>query len=82
MQGPALACEGSSALCGRLLLWTGPDMDAILAVVSVCTAHSTLLSTFVDAATELNVFFTLRRRASSEPNILCEQCTHVDKGRG
>lgn len=81
MQGPALACEGSSALYGRLLLWTKPNMDAILTVLSACTAHSTLLSTFVDAPAELNVIVTLSR-GLPKPNVLCEQCTHVDKGRG
>lgn len=43
MQGPALACEGSSAPYGRLLSGTGPDMEAILTVPYVCTAHSTML---------------------------------------
>lgn len=83
-QGPALACEGSSAPYGRLLLGTGPGMDAILAVPSVCTAHTTLLvlSAFVDAPAELNVVVRWSRGASSGPNILCEQRTHVDKGRG
>lgn len=83
MQGPALACEGSSAPCGRLLLGTGPGMDAVLAVPSVCTAHTTLLvlSTFVDAPAELEVV-RWSRGASPGPNILCEQRTHVDKGRG
>lgn len=84
MQGPALACEGSSAPYGRLLLGTGPDMDAILTVPSVCTAHSTLLvlSAFVDAPAELNVVVTWSRGGLPGPNILCEPCTHVDKGRG
>ena len=84
MQGPALACEGSSAPYGRLLLGTGPDMDAILAVPSVCTAHSTLLVmlTFVDAQAELNLVATCSRGGLPWSNTLCEQCTHVDKGRG
>lgn len=84
MKGPVLACEGSSALYGRLLLGTGPDMDAFLTVLSVCTAHSTLLalSEFVGASAELSVIVTWSRRGLPRPNILCEQCTHVDKGRG
>lgn len=82
MQGPALACEGSSALCGRLLSGTGPDMDAILTGPTVCTAHSTsALSTFVDVQA-LNMIVWWSRRGSPGLNVLCEQCTHVDKGRG
>lgn len=83
MQGPALACEGSSALYGRLLLGTGPGMDAILAVPSVCTAYTTLLVllTYVDAPAKLNVVERWSRGASPGPNIKCEQRTHVDKGR-
>lgn len=56
MQGPTLACEGSSALYGGPLLGTGPNVDTILAVLSVCTAHSTslALSTFVGAPAELH----------------------------
>lgn len=84
MQGPALTCEGSSALCGGPLLGTGPDMDTVLAVLSVCTAHSTLLalSSFVDAPAELNVIVTWSRTGLPGPKILCGQCTHVNKGRG
>lgn len=84
MQGPALACEGSRASYGRLLLGTGPDMDALLAVPSVCTAHSTLLVLwiFLNVPAELNVFATGSRMGWPGPNILCEQCTHVDMGRG
>lgn len=63
MQGPAMACEGSSALCGGPLLGTGSDMDTILAVLNVCTAHSTslALSTFVNALAELNVIFNMEQ---------------------
>lgn len=77
MKGPALACEGSSALYGRLLLGTGPDMDALL---SVCTAHSTtsVLSTCV----RLSMISAWERGGLAEPGVLREQCRHVDKGRG
>lgn len=59
-------------------------MDTILTVPSVCSAHSILLvwSTFVDAPAELNVVITLTRGGSPGPDNLCEQSTHVDKGRG
>ena len=82
MQGPALACEGSSALYGRLLLGTGPDMDAILTVLSVYTAHSTSHQQMLTKPAEFNFILTWRRRGLTEPDILFEQCTHVDKGRG
>lgn len=84
MQGPALACEGSSGPYGRLQFGTGPDMEAILTVPSVCTAHSTLLvlSTFLDSLAEINVIVTWCRRGWPGPHILCEQCKHIDKGRG
>lgn len=82
MQGPALACEGSSAPYRRLLLGTGPDMDAILTVPCMCTAHSILLilSTLVEAPAELSVVVKCGRGCLPGPNILCEQCTRVDKG--
>lgn len=80
-----MACEGSSDLYERLLSGTGPGMDAILPVLRVCAAHSTLsLLTFTDApAAESDEIVTRSRRSSlSELDILCKQRTHVDKGRG
>lgn len=78
MQGPALTCEGSSALCGGPLLWTGPGMDTVLAVLSVCTAHSTLmaLSTFVDTLAELGAIATWSRSGLPGPKI-CVGSAHM-----
>lgn len=63
---------------------TGPDMDTVLTVPSACSAHSMslVLSMFVVAPAELNVVGTLTRGGSPGPDNLCEQSTHVDKGRG
>lgn len=79
-----MACEGSSTLYGRLLLGTRPNMDAVLTVPCACTAHSTLLasSTSVEMSEELNAIAICGRGGTSGPYILCEQCTHVEKGRG
>lgn len=80
MKGPALACEGSGAPYGRLLLGTGPDMDAVL---SVCTAHSTM--PVLTTCLWLNICCIknkLYRGCFPVLGILYEQCTHVDKGRG
>lgn len=78
IQGPALACEGSSCVCGSPLLVTGPHMDALLTGV-VCTVHSVVfpLSNFVAKQTDLNVIMIGQKGSS-----LCKQCTYPDKGRG
>lgn len=40
MQEPTLACESSNAHYGGPLLGIGPNMEDVLTVFSVCTAHS------------------------------------------
>lgn len=77
MKGPALACEGSSAPYGTLLLGTGPDMDALL---SVCTAHST--TSVMSTCIRLIMIPVWDRGGLAESGVLRKQCRHVDKGRG
>lgn len=72
-------CKGQPWLVTVLVLptegycWgTRPDMDAILALPSVCTAHSPLLvpSMFSDEPVGLDVIVAWRRRGGPRPDIL------------
>lgn len=77
MKRPALACEGSSAPYGRLLSGTGPHMDGFL---SVCAAHST--APVLSMCERFNMVLMWDRGGSAKSGVLCEQCRHVDKGKG
>lgn len=75
MKGPTMAYDHLIALCGRLLLGAGSNMDAILALLIVCTAHSTFV--YVTKAVAVGA-----EKPPLEPHILCEQCTHADNRGG
>lgn len=58
-------------------------MDAVLTVPIVCAAYSIMLvlPSFLFAPAALNVP-TWCRGVSPGPNVLCEQCTQADMGKG